>query len=243
MNMVSRIHGNRMGNGTKDSISKLVSDLNSAKLESDVALAFSPCIITISPFCEEKYCLIIESEEEPSASAQPNMPKTNEEIPDETPLKQFFPKGIPRCAKSSDAPNVATDATISQTTFQPTSEETQIPTSSNSTKSESLAMSDSDTESQSLERSQVRNKSKLLRFSFLNHLPQAVHIFLNFHNRSMRLSRELSTINREATTVNRYPGSDCKNTKRALGISSHKSGSQVLSECVDNILSNITIVV
>ncbi|KAK4354638.1 hypothetical protein RND71_026832 [Anisodus tanguticus] len=44
----------------------------------------------------------------------------------------------------------------------------------------------------------------------------------------MSLSWELSSINREATTVYRYPESDCKNTKRALGISSQKSGSLVL---------------
>ncbi|KAK4349553.1 hypothetical protein RND71_032308 [Anisodus tanguticus] len=41
--------------------------------------------------------------------------------------------------------------------------------------------------------------------------------------------------------MNRYPESYCKNTKRALWISSQKSGSQVLPECVDNIVSNITI--
>ncbi|KAK4361808.1 hypothetical protein RND71_017049 [Anisodus tanguticus] len=77
-------------------------------------------------------------------------------------------------------------------------------------------------------RSRVRNKSKLLRFSLLNHLPQAAHLFLNFHNRSISLSRELSAINREATTVYRYSELDCKNIKRALRISSQKSRSQVL---------------
>ncbi|KAK4360886.1 hypothetical protein RND71_019838 [Anisodus tanguticus] len=60
-------------------------------------------------------------------------------------------------------------------------------------------------------------------------------------NSSESGSGRLSTINREATTVNRYPESECKNTKRVLGISSQKSGSPVLPECVDNILSNITI--
>ncbi|KAK4345384.1 hypothetical protein RND71_035560 [Anisodus tanguticus] len=48
--------------------------------------------------------------------------------------------GIPRYAKSSAAPNVATDATTSQAKFQPTSEETQTPTSSSSTKYDSSVM-------------------------------------------------------------------------------------------------------
>ncbi|KAK4338058.1 hypothetical protein RND71_042545 [Anisodus tanguticus] len=71
----------------------------------------------------------------------------DDEISDETLLKQFFPKGIPRYAKSSVDPNVATDATTSHTTFQPTSAEAHTTTSFSSTKSESSAMSDSDIES------------------------------------------------------------------------------------------------
>ncbi|KAK4357624.1 hypothetical protein RND71_023234 [Anisodus tanguticus] len=41
-------------------------------------------------------------------------------------------------------------------------------------------------------------------------------------------SRRLSTINREATTVNRHPELDYKNTKRALGISTQKYGSEAM---------------
>ncbi|KAK4345002.1 hypothetical protein RND71_035178 [Anisodus tanguticus] len=51
------------------------------------------------------------------------------------------------------------------------------------------------------------------------------------------LQGKLSTINREATTVNQYPESESKNTKRALEISSQKSRSPVLPES-DSMIQN-----
>ncbi|KAK4347904.1 hypothetical protein RND71_034243 [Anisodus tanguticus] len=54
--------------------------------------------------------------------------------------------------------------------------------------------------------------------------------------RSSRVFEKTVQEGPKATTENQYPESESKNTKRALGISSQKSGSPVLPECVDNIL-------